>query len=123
MFLLFFMAACQDFQNFCQGMSFGHQQYEVVVQEIGCLIEKKIAIVVFGFYDQFDCFLAYFLSYFVDPFVKQPCGIGVFCGMVFTVEDDLLDDLEEIVGLVDFVKTGVLCAKLLLRLLSLVLLT
>jgi len=58
-------------------------------KEIGCFIQKKLIVIVFGFDDELHRFFAYFLRYFVDAFLKEGRSIRAVCRVFFALLDDL----------------------------------
>ena len=56
----------QHLPHLLQAIALGGEQDDVVIHQIGRFAEKQVAVVVFGFDDELDGFLAYFLRNFID---------------------------------------------------------
>jgi hypothetical protein len=56
----------QHRNHLIEGIAFGGEEYQVVIHQVGGFAEKKVAVIVFGFDNEFYGFFAHFLGYFID---------------------------------------------------------
>ena len=75
----------QNGNDIIERKAFRSQQNQIVKQQISRFAEKQIAVVVFGFDDEFNGFFSYLLRDFIDAFLKKRIGVrlgywGVFVG-------------------------------------------
>ena len=76
-------------------------------KQVGCLVEKKLLVIVLRFYHQFNRFFPNFLGNFIDSRVKQLSHIRLFILAFFPLIDDILLVVEKILGMVAFAPAGI----------------
>ena len=78
-------------EHVLQAGALGYKQDQVVVKQVGGLVEEKVGVVVFGLDDQFHGFLAYFLGHFVDSPLDEAGRVGFFGGIVLPFPQVILE--------------------------------
>ena len=66
------MSLFQDAHHFFQAVALGDEEHQIVVHQVGGLVEEAFGVVVLGFDDQFDGFFPYLLRYPVDALAGKP---------------------------------------------------
>ena len=75
--LLGVMTLLEHLDHLLQGMPLGHQQDDVMVHQVGALVQEQVAVVVLGLDDHFDRLLAYLLGHLVDAPGDQARRVGL----------------------------------------------